>query len=88
MQDSLRRILDKALSARFIIAVGMTGTFCILAVMALMMFYRYVGDEKTLGLVREIVMFLLGSFCTQVGGVIASYFNRTDRAQLPGGENK
>lgn len=83
-----QRVADKLTSARFLVTVIMVSTFCLITINSLSMFIKYLENEKVIGLVREIVMFILGAFCTQVGGVISSYFNRADRQKPENGGQK
>lgn len=79
-----KRIIDKVLSARFLITIMLAGTFCLITVKTLDMFMANLNNEKTLPMIEKIVFFLLGSFCTKVGDVITSYFDRSDRGKPQG----
>ena len=86
MSEYIKKCIDKVLSARFIITIMLSYTFCWITVKSLNLFMVNLASDK-LPLIEKIVFFLLGSFCTKVGDVITSYFDRSDRTQPNGGKN-
>lgn len=79
VSDSMKRILLKLTSARFIIAIVVTLTLCWSVGKCLQMVLETSKDEKAFSLVKDIVMYLLGSFTSVVTASVISYFNRNDR---------
>ena len=72
-------MLDKTTSARFIVTLAMTFTFCLITFMAMRMVSCNLNNDKVMPLLEKILFFILGSFTTQVTNVITSYFDRSDR---------
>lgn len=78
--DLLKRFVYKITSARFLIAIGLVWTFCVITMKSFDLFVQNLGKEQ-FAVVEKISLFLLGAFTTQVGNVIISYFKREDRNQ-------
>jgi len=72
-------IVSKLTSARFLVTLGLTYTFCLISYKTLMLFFESLANEKVSGPVEKVAMFILGAFCTQFANVVTSYFGRTDR---------
>jgi hypothetical protein len=73
------RIVDKILSARFLIVLVMYATLCFAVVQS----FRIVGiectDKELLTFRKEIFLYVMGVFSGLIGGIGTSYFTRTDR---------
>jgi len=76
-------IISKLTSARFLVTVGLTFTFCLISYKTLMLFFANVGGEKAV-IIEKVAMFILGCFCTQFANVVTSYFGRADRVARDG----
>ncbi len=76
----LNRFLAKVTSARFLVTMGLTFTFCLITWKTVMLFFANIGNKDTIDTIEKIAMFILGSFCTQFANVVTSYFGRTDRS--------
>jgi len=77
----------KLFSARFIVVIGMTFTFCWITNKALNIFIVNLENDKLLPTTEKILMFLLGAFASQFATIINNYFHRGDRSK-PGEETK
>jgi hypothetical protein len=77
-----RIAIEKALSARFLVTIGLTFTFCLISYKTVMLFFDNIGNKEAIGTIEKIAMFILGSFCTQFANVVTSYFGRSDRMIL------
>jgi 4-hydroxybenzoate polyprenyltransferase len=77
-KQTVKHILEKITSGRWITTVFLTGTFCLITLKCIDLFVANLATDK-LPLVKEILMFILGAFTTQAGNVITSYFDRSDR---------
>ena len=73
------RIIDKILSARFLVTLIVIGTLCWSVGKSIDMAASVVQDEKMFTLAKEITMFILGAFVSVVTAIVTSYFGRTDR---------
>jgi hypothetical protein len=78
----LDRLFAKVTSARFIVTLGLTYTFCLISYQTIMLFFENLENEKVSGSVEKMAMFIMGAFCTQFANVVTSYFGRNDRTQI------
>jgi hypothetical protein len=85
MIDKILHVLMKLTSARFLITVVMVFTFCWITNKSFNLMMGNIGNKDALPIIEKITMFLLGAFCTQVGNIVVSYFQRSDR-QPEGGQ--
>ena len=73
------RIVDKILSARFLIVVFMYSTLCLAVVQS----FRIIGlestDKELLSFRKEIFLYVMGVFSGLIGAIGTSYFARVDR---------
>ena len=76
----VKQIVNKLLSARYIITIVTTTTFSILAYHCT----KFVGGLEVVDK-KEIVMLVLGAFIAIVQGIIIFYFQRSDRASADNG---
>ena len=74
-----KRLMDKVLSARFIVTVLLASTLCY----AVRESFRVIGmeniDKEIMSFRKEIFMYVMGMFSGIVSSVITSYFSRQDR---------
>ena len=83
-KETVKQLLSKISSGRWIATVFITGTFCWITIRGIDLFAQNLATDK-LPLVEKILMFILGAFTTQAGNIITSYFDRSDRKQEEGG---
>lgn len=74
-----RICIEKILSARFLVTIGLTYTFCLITYQTIMLFFANISNKEAIGIIEKIAMFVLGAFCTQFANVVTSYFGRSDR---------
>lgn len=74
-----QKIVYKFVGARYIVTLLMTATFCYITYTTLMLFFANLANKEVVDTIEKIAMFILGSFCTQMANVLASYFGRNDR---------
>ena len=77
-KQTVKHILSKISSGRWITTILITGTFCLITLKCFDLFMQNLATDK-LPLIEKILMFILGAFTTQAGNVITSYFDRSDR---------
>ena len=73
------RIVDKVLSARFLIVVIMYATLCLAVVQSFRMIGLESADKELLSFRKEIFLYVMGVFSGLIGAIGTSYFTRTDR---------
>ena len=73
------RVIDKCLSARFIIAIAVAITLCRAVDNSFSLVMDDTSDKELWQFSKEIFMYVMGVFSGIVGTVIASYFTRQDR---------
>jgi len=83
----MSRLLAKLLSVRLWATLSVIWTLCwavikcfdILATSVYSQDLMLEVDEQRLSLVKEIIMYILGSFTSVVSAIVTLYFTRTDR---------
>jgi H+/Cl- antiporter ClcA len=73
------RIIDKLMSARFVIVVSIAGTLCLAVLQSFRIVTLDCVDKETLMFRKEVFMYVMGVFSGIAGSVISSYFQRHDR---------
>lgn len=76
-----QRILDKVLSARFLIVLFMYATLCYAVVQSFKIVGMDSADKDLMAFRKEIFLYVMGVFSGLIGGIGTTYFSRTDRAQ-------
>ena len=87
-QDSYtiwERIVDKLMSARFLIAVITTMTLCVAVIQLIRIIGLENADKELLNFRKEIFLYVMGVFSGIAGSVISSYFSRGDRKDKSNG---
>lgn len=79
MGKCLNWVWAKLTSARFLVTMFFCSTLCYAVWKCFNLLSIAMQDEKMFSLIKDIVMFVLGAFTTQVTNVINDYFKRTDR---------
>lgn len=73
------RIIDKLMSARFVIVVAISGTLCIAVLQSFRIVSLECADKEVIMFRKEVFMYVMGVFSGIAGSVISSYFQRHDR---------
>ena len=81
MDKDFLKVVTKLFSVRFWVTLILTISFCAVVFKLIDIFAANLGNDKTLGIIKDVLMFVLGVFCGKFGDVITSYFQRTDRAE-------
>lgn len=79
--ESKPSIFHKFLSARYVMTLFVTFTFCIIALRCFDLALKSATDPKVFTNVKDIIMFILGAFVAVVQSMVYLYFGRTDREQ-------
>jgi Na+-driven multidrug efflux pump len=77
MQDTVARIIDKCLSARFLVTVSIIVTYCISILLCI---YLVIKGKLNI----EAFLGLFTAFSTLAAVIVNSYFKRDDRNQNGG----
>jgi hypothetical protein len=77
------RIIDKVISARFLVTVLLATTLCYAVKESFRIVGLTGGEGEIIAFRKEIFMYVRGMFSGIVGSVITSYFSRQDRKVLP-----
>lgn len=73
------RMVDKLLSARFLIVVFMYSTLCLAVVQSFRIIGLDCSDKDLLAFRKEIFLYVMGVFSGLIGAIGTSYFTRVDR---------
>jgi H+/Cl- antiporter ClcA len=73
------RVIDKLMSARFVIVVSIAGTLCLAVLQSFKIVSLDCVDKEILAFRKEVFMYVMGVFSGIAGSVISSYFQRQDR---------
>jgi hypothetical protein len=73
------RIVDKLLSARFVIVLLMYATLCYAVGKSFQIIGLDCADKELLNFRKEIFLYVMGVFSGLIGGIGTSYFVRSDR---------
>ena len=73
------RIIDKTLSARFLIVLCMYATLCYAVVQSFHIIGMDCVDKDLMAFRKEIFLYVMGVFSGLIGGIGTSYFVRSDR---------
>lgn len=83
-KETVKHILSKVFSARFIIVVLMMSTFCWITNKSLNLLILNINNKEVYPVIEKIMFILVGAFITQVGNIVITYFNRPDRKENGG----
>ena len=73
------RIIDKILSARFIIVLFMYSTLCLAVIQSFHIIGLDCADKDLMAFRKEIFLYVMGVFSGLIGAIGTSYFTRSDR---------
>ena len=73
------RIVDKVLSARFLIVLVMYTTLCLAVLQSFRLVSLDCADKELLTFRKELFLYVMGVFSGLIGGIGTAYFTRADR---------